>query len=169
LVVIVLVSGAALAEPPEAGGEGALVKRAQAELAANQAPKALADADAALAINASDSEAADVKARAQASIAGQGQEGLAEGPAASLNGEVKHFNDDIAARNAAKEAAFQSDLSQYNARVQAEADAYAQAQVDYQAKLKAQDASRAADLAAWRARVAACRNGDRSKCAKRAR
>ncbi|HXU99496.1 MAG TPA: hypothetical protein VG166_03250, partial [Caulobacteraceae bacterium] len=142
---------------------------ARSELATNQAAKALADADAALAIDASDRQAADVKARAQASIAGQGQAGPAAASAAALNGEVKRFNDDVAARNAGKEAAYQAGLAQYNARVQSDAAAYAQAHADYKAQVKALDARRQADLAAWRTRVAACRHGDRSRCAVRRR
>ncbi|HXU99520.1 MAG TPA: hypothetical protein VG166_03370, partial [Caulobacteraceae bacterium] len=126
-------------------------------------------ADAALAIDASDRQAADVKARAQASIAGQGQAGPAAASAAALNGEVKHFNDDVAARNAGKEAAYQAGLAQYNTRVQSDAAAYAQAQAAYQAQVRALDARRQADLAAWRTRVAACRHGDRSQCAGRRR
>ncbi len=157
------------ADDPAAGNEQALVKRAGAELVANQAQRAIADADAALAINPSDSRAADVKARAQASIAGQGQKGLAEGSAASLNGEVKRFNDDIAARNAASEANYQAGLAQYNARMQSDAAAYAQAQAAYQVQLKDQDAHHAADLAVWRKNVAACRRGDLSKCGERGR
>lgn len=146
-----------------------LVDRARAELAANQAARAIDDADAALAIDGASSAAADIKARAQASIAGQGQEGLAEGSAASLNGEVKRFNDDVAARNAARAAAYQAGLAEYNARVQSAAANFARAQADYQAQIRAQDAGRAADLTAWRAAVEACKRGDVSKCAKPAK
>lgn len=160
----------AVAQPSdEAAQAKALVERAKDELAANQAAKALADADAALTIDRTDSAAADVKARAQASIAGQGQQGLAEGSAASLNGEVRRYNDDIATRNAARAAAYQAGLAEYNQRRQSAAANFARARADYQAQIEAQEASRAADLAAWRAAVAACKNGDRSKCAKPAR
>ncbi len=72
------------ADDPAAGNEQALVKRAAAELVANQAQRAIADADAALAIDPSDSRAVDIKVRAQASIAGQGEKGPAEASAASL-------------------------------------------------------------------------------------
>ena len=142
-----------------------LVERAKSELAADQAPKALADADAALAIDASNQGAADVKTRAQASIAGQGQAGPAAASAAALNGEVKRFNDDIAARNAGKEAAYEAGVAQYNARLQSDAASYTQAEADYQAQVKRLDVQRETDLAAWRARVAACSHGDRSQCA----
>jgi hypothetical protein len=169
---ILLFAGSAIAAQPDGvdqadpgARELALVRRANAELAANQAARAIGDADAALAIDRTDAAAADVKARAQASIAGQGQQGLAEASAASLNGQVKHFNDDVASRNAAKEAAFQAERAQYDARVQAAAADYAKAQADYQAEIKAGDARRAAQLAAWRSAVSACRHGDTSKCA----
>ena len=144
-----------------------LVGRAQAYLATDSAPLAVKDADAALALEPRNLMAEDVRARAQASIAGRGAKDSAPTTAVAndLNAQVKARNDTIAARNAAAASDYQARQADYEARKQADAAAYAQAQADYQAHLRALQNQHDAEMAAWRARVQACRAGDRSQCA----
>jgi len=146
--------------------ERALVSRAEAYLAGDQAAKAVADANEALRENAGDPRAIDVRTRARASIMGQGSAtgGTDSVAAADLNGQVKAFNDGVAARNQATKAAYEDAQASYEARKKADADAYAAQVSTYEATIRSQDQQHAAELAAWRERVAACKQGDFSKC-----
>ncbi|HEY5290380.1 MAG TPA: hypothetical protein VIJ59_10155 [Caulobacteraceae bacterium] len=86
---------------------------------------------------------------------------------ARLNAQAKRFNEDVAARNQARQADYDAQLAQYQIRKQSDQDAYAENLRRYSAEVQAQDQQHAADLAAWRKNVAACRKGDLSKCDKK--
>jgi len=129
--------------------ELAYVKRAEAYLAASDGKSALADANHALDLDPRDSEAVATRDRAQAVV----NPPPPPGPTPSEIADQK-VKDDYAAAQA-----------KYEAQKKADADAYAQQLADYDAKVKAADAKREADLAAWRADVAACKAGDQTKCA----
>ena len=86
---------------------------------------------------------------------------------ARLNAQAKRFNDDVAAHNQARQAAYDAEMAQYQARKQSDQDAYAAQLASYNAEVQTQDRQHATDLAVWRANVAACRKGDLSKCDKK--
>jgi len=129
--------------------ELAYVKRAEAYLAASDGKSALTDANHALDLDPRDSEAVATRDRAQALV----NPPPPPGPTPSEIADQK-VKDDYAAAQA-----------KYEAQKKADADAYAQQIADYDAKIKATDAKHTADLAAWRADVAACKGGDLTKCA----
>jgi tetratricopeptide (TPR) repeat protein len=129
--------------------ELAYVKRAEAYLAASDGKSALTDANHALDLDPRDSEALATRDRAQNLIAPPPPPGPT--PSEIADQKVK---DDYAAAQA-----------KYEAQKKADADAYAQQLADYDAKVRATDAKHEADLAAWRADVAACKGGDQTKCA----
>jgi hypothetical protein len=150
--------------------ESAYAQRARASLATGDA----ADARRALAINPNDDAAAGVRQGAQVALDAhrpQGQQDPSQAAAAvALNSRARATSDQIAAQNEAQAKAYQAavanyhgNLTQYQADRKAEQARYAAAQADYQATLKAAEEKRQADLAAWKA--AACKKGDRSKCA----
>ncbi|HEY3887999.1 MAG TPA: hypothetical protein VGL73_05445 [Caulobacteraceae bacterium] len=75
-----------------------------------------------------------------------------------LNGDIRAHNDAIEAQNQAAQTAYQAQLAALAQANQAQQDAYT-------AALTAHDAKVAADMAAWRARVQACKGGDTAQCA----
>jgi hypothetical protein len=83
----------------------------------------------------------------------------------ALNGQVNAHNDSIAAHNQAALDDYNAKLAAIAAQKQADADAYAAQLAARQAALDAQKQQYAAAIADWQARVAACKAGDRSKCA----
>jgi hypothetical protein len=154
--------------------ESAYAQRARASLGTGDAADALDDARRARAINPHDDAAAGVRQGAQVALDAhrpQGQQDPSQAAAAvALNSRARATSDQIAAQNEAQAKAYQAavanyhgNLTQYQADRKAEQARYAAAQADYQATLKAAEEKRQADLAAWKA--AACKKGDRSKCA----
>jgi hypothetical protein len=153
--------------------ERAYLGRARAFLAAGDAADALDDARSALVINPDDDAAAGVRQKAQIALIARRppeQDPSHAAAAVGLNARARTLypqNDLATKAHEASLAHFHEDLSRYQAERQADQDRYAAAQADYQAKLKAAEEKRQADLAAWNARVAACKKGDRSQCAVR--
>ncbi|HSZ50190.1 MAG TPA: hypothetical protein VK801_01345 [Caulobacteraceae bacterium] len=152
--------------------ERALVQRGQAFLANSDAADAYDDARQALVINPNDDRAAGVRQKAQIALIARRPVGQPDPSQAAavfgLNSKSASQSAQTAAETAANAKAFQAaeenyhqNLTQYQADRKAEQDSYATAQADYQAKLKAAEEKRQADLAAWQA----CQKGDRSKCA----
>ncbi len=158
--------------------ESALVERANAELAVDRRTEAIADADAAMAIDSTNAaaaavksralqrtgaEASDVRVRAQVSVVNRG-DAPAVTAAESLNGEVKIFNEGVAARNAASEADYEAGLARLHDQKTSDADEYARQQAAYEARAREAAARHQADLAAWKAQVKACRRRREAEC-----
>jgi hypothetical protein len=74
-----------------------------------------------------------------------------------LNKKITAHNDAIEAQNQAAQAAYQTQLANYEAEKRAQRAAY-------DAQLAEHDATVAADMSAWHARVRACSEGDRTQC-----
>jgi hypothetical protein len=74
-----------------------------------------------------------------------------------LNGDIQAHNNAIEAQNQAAQATYQTQLTAYEQEKRAQ-------QAAYDAALAAHDAQVAADMAAWQARVRACKGGDTSQC-----
>lgn len=149
--------------------ELAYVKRAEAYLAQGDRAKALADANRALGMNSTDGEASDVRDQAQsggeAQSGGPGHAFLTNDTASDgLNQQITDHNQAIESENQAAQANYQAQQAQYEAEKQAQQAAYEQQLAAHQAQVEALDRQRAADLAAWQARVAACKGGDTSQC-----
>jgi hypothetical protein len=158
--------------------EKALVARANAELATDQRTQAIADADAAITLNAGNAEAAalksralqrtgaeasDVRVRAEVSVDHRG-DAPAVTAAESLNGEVKNFNEGVAQRNAASQADFDAGVAHQHDQASSDADAYARARAAYEARARDIAARHQADMAEWRAQVKACKVHRGAQC-----
>lgn len=127
--------------------ELAYVKRAEAYLASHQEKSALADANRALDLDPSDTEAGAARDRAQALLAPPPAPVQASGETA---GQAK--------------AEYDARVANYEAEKKAAADGYAKQMSDYDAQVKATNDRHAAELAAWQDDVKACKAGMLSKC-----
>jgi tetratricopeptide (TPR) repeat protein len=126
--------------------ELAYVKRAEAYLASNDDMAALADADRALNLDPSDSEAAAARSRANVLL-------TPPTPAAARAAPDP---------NTMARAAYEEAMVKYEAQKKADADAYAQQLAAHDADVDAQNAKYKANLAAWRAQ--ACKDGAATGC-----
>jgi tetratricopeptide (TPR) repeat protein len=125
--------------------ELAYVKRAEAYLASNDDMAALADADRALNLDPSDSEAEAARNRANILLA-------PPAPAARAAPDP----------NGMARAAYEEAMAKYEAQKKADADAYAQQLAAHDADVDTQNAKYKANLAAWRAQ--ACKDGAVTGC-----
>lgn len=90
-------------------------------------------------------------------------EGL--GAAEALNADINARNAEAAARDREADAEYARKQREYEAKTRADAAAYAKALAAYEARKAAIERQHQADLAAWRARVEACKAGDKTACA----
>jgi hypothetical protein len=144
-----------------ANQELALVRRAEAYELLGRIDEALADARGALAINPSDPEAKELLAYALHTGV-PAPHGRIINRDGALNAEVAARNQAVNAELEASQAQYQAKLASYETEKASSGQAYAADLAAYQANVAAANAAQDA----WKAAVAACRAGDRSKCAK---
>ena len=131
--------------------ESAYLERAKAYMGQKNNPAALHDVAQALSLEPNDAEAISLRNQMQTASSPSASDG--DGSADTLNAQVKANNDAIDAKFLAAQASYKAELDKYETEKRAAA-----------AQKNANDSNYASELAAWQAKVAACKNGDHSQC-----